>query len=662
MLQVELDQLEQTTVSTWEALVEPLEKILDRLSFVWGTVRHLMSVRNTAALRAAHDAVQPDIVRFSIKIGQSRVIFDGLRALQRDAAWDELEPVQRRIVETLIRDARHGGVELEGEERERFNEIQLEQAKLSTQFSNNVLDATKAFALDLTSSDETAGLPESWLELAADSSRRAGIQEATTEKGPWRLTLDVPSLFPFLKYAERRDLRKQTFVAHVTRASSDDLDNTDILRRILQLRKEKAGLLGYEQYADLSLASKMANSVAEVDELSERLLEASYETAQRETECLRQLATDNKAVEADDFRQWDVAFWAERLRQMEYDFSDEELRPFFSFEGVLSGLFALVERLYSIRIEAADGHVPLWNVAVRFFRVFDESDHLIAEFFLDPYTRPAEKRGGAWMLECRARSRALASGNDEIRLPLVYLVCNQTPPVGNKPSLMTFAEVTTLFHEFGHALHTMLTQVDYSMASGINNVEWDAVELPSTFMENWCYHPPTLRGLSRHYETGEPLPDDLIEKIRASKVFRAGSSMLLQLGYGMTDMALHSVYDPNGKTTPFDIAEQINQRTSLLPPLIPDRRLCTFTHAFAGGYAAGYYSYKWAEVLSSDAFGAFEEAGLEDEEEIARVGKRFKNTVLALGGSRHAKEVYRMFRGRDATIDALLRHSGLDKT
>jgi oligopeptidase A len=658
-LDAELQQLEAQVQPTWEELVEPIERLSDRLSVAWGIVGHLMGVRNNAALRQAHQTVQPEVVQFSLRFGQSPALYQGLKALQAGSTWQTLDAAQQRIVEKLIEDAELSGVGLQGEERQRFNAIQQELAELSTQFSNHVLDATKAFSVTLTTQEEVAGLPASLLSLAAQAAREAGASEATPEHGPWRITLDFPSFAPFMEHSQRRDLRETLYRAFISRASTGPEDNTPLISRILQLRQEKAVLLRYRTYAELSLASKMAPDVTAVERLLEELRQASFAAAAQDLEDLKAFASTQGAPEAHDLCLWDVAFWAERLREHRYAFNDEELRPYFPLPRVLNGLFALAERLFGVRFVPADGEAPVWHPDVRFFRVYDAQGADIAAFYLDPYSRPAEKRGGAWMDECVGRSGLLAVGNQAVRLPVAYLICNQTPPVDGKPSLMTFQEVKTLFHEFGHGLQHMLTTVNYGLASGIRNVEWDAVELPSQFMENWCYHRDTLLGLSGHVDTGAPLPDDLYEKVCAARNYRAGSQMLRQLYFAFLDLALHHNYDPHGPESIFQVQERIAKLTTVLPPLPEDRFLCSFGHIFSGGYAAGYYSYKWAEVLSADAFGAFEEAGLEDVEAVARTGRRYRETILALGGSRHPMEVFHEFRGREPSTAALLRHSGL---
>jgi len=655
----ELDRVEAEARPTWEGVVEPLERIADRLQQVWGVVGHLLGVRNSDALRRAHEAVQPEVIAFGIRLVQSRPVYDALRALREGAGWEALDPAQRRIVESLLRDARLHGVGLDGAARERFNAIQMELAEAATAFGNHVLDATKAFALTLRAPEEAEGLPESLRRLGAQLAREAGEEDASAETGPWRIGLDPPCFLPFMQHSRRRDLRERLYRAYITRASEGELDNTPLVRRILALRREEARLLGYRDFAEVSLAAKMAPGVEAVERLLEDLRRAAYPAAQRDLEELRAFARERGAPEAEDLRRWDIPFWAERLREHRFAYSDEELRFWFPLPRVLEGLFALTRELFGATVRAADGEAPVWHPDVRFFRVFDEEDRPMAGFYLDPYSRPEEKRGGAWMDDFLSRSRLLASRPGEVRLPVAVLACNGTPPGEDRPSLMTFDEVETLFHEFGHGLQHMLTRVDHGLASGIRNVEWDAVELPSQFMENWLYHRETLRRVSGHVETGEPLPDALFEKIRAARTFRAGSDSLRQIHFAALDLTLHRDYDPEGAETPFDVQRRVAETTTVLPPLPEDRFLCSFGHIFGGGYAAGYYSYKWAEVLSADAFAAFEEAGLDDPEAVAATGRRFRDTVLTLGGSRPPMEVFVAFRGREPRPDALLRHAGL---
>ena len=647
-----ISKLEKDVSPTWSGLVEPLTEIEERLNWSWGIVGHLMSVKNNPELRQAYETTQPEIVKFYNKLSQSKPLYEAFKGIKEGAEWNKLESAQKRIVESSIRDFELSGVGLSGETRERFNQIQLELAELSTKFSNNVLDATKAFKLKLTDKNDIEGLPPSALGLMAQTAKAEGNEEATPENGPWVVTLDYPSYIPFMKYATNRELREKLYKAFVSRASDGELDNRGNIDRILELRKEKANILGFANFAELSLARKMAPDVEAVQQLQDELRVASYNAAVKEFEELQAFA-------GQDLLNWDTSFWAEKQREAKFDFKEEELRPYFSLPKVLDGLFGLANRIFGVTISAADGKAPVWHEDVRYFQIADENGEAIAFFFLDPYSRPAEKRGGAWMNDCIGRAKMVVEGKTETRLPVAYLTCNQTPPVDGKPSLMTFGEVTTLFHEFGHGLQHMLTTIDFSGAAGINNVEWDAVELPSQFMENWCYDRPTLFGMAKHYETGETLPEEYYQKLVAAKNYMSGSGMLRQLHFGMLDMELHSNYELGGEETPSDVRERLAKTTSVLPPILEDNFLCAFGHIFAGGYAAGYYSYKWAEVLSADAFAAFEEAGLEDEEAVRSVGKRFKDTVLSLGGSLHPMEVFQTFRGREPQTEPLLRHSGL---
>lgn len=659
-LEEELAALEANVEPTWSGLVEPLDRLVERLHWSWGIVGHLMGVKNSPELRTVYEKVQPIVVQFVNQLNQSQPLYEAFKALRASDTWDSLDSAQQRIVEAAIKDAELSGIGLQGEKRDRFNAIQMEMAELSTKFSNHVLDATKAFSLTLTNKEEIDGLPPSLIGLAASSARAAGEENAAAENGPWRITLDSPSFGPFLQHSKRRDLREKLYKAYVSRASSGELDNNPLIERILQLRQEEAQLLGFNSYAELSLATKMAPNVEAVEALMEELRRASYDAAVKDLEALKAFAAAKGAPEGSDLKHWDISFWSERQREEKFAFTEEELRPYFPLPQVLDGLFSLVHRLFGVTITAADGQAPVWHEDVRYFQIADETGEAIAYFYLDPYSRPAEKRGGAWMNDCIGRAKmAEADSRVTIRKPVAYLVCNQTPSIDGKPSLMTFREVETLFHEFGHGLQHMLTKVDYQGAAGISNVEWDAVELPSQFMENWCYHRETLLDMAKHYETGEPLPEHYYQKLVAARNYMSGSVMLRQLHFSWVDMELHYRYQPGGDESVKDVRNRIAKTTTVLPPLPEDTFLCAFGHIFAGGYAAGYYSYKWAEVLSADAFAAFEEAGLDNPQALASTGKRFRDTVLALGGSKHPMEVFKSFRGREPSTEPLLRHSGL---
>ena len=652
----QLETLEKEAAPTWSSLVEGIERLGDRIGYVWGLVGHLMSVQNTPELRAAHEEMQGPVIEFSMKMGQSRAIFDKLQTLKASQEWSGLDEGQQRAINALLHEAKLSGVGLDGEPKERFNTLQQEMAELSTQFSNHVMDATKAFRMDLTELADVDGLPNSLLALTAQSH---DDENATPEKGPWRISLDYPCLGPFLQHSKRRELREKLYKAQSTRASEGELDNSQVILDLLAKRKETATLLGYGSWAEVSLSSKMAPDVAGAEALMQEVLDVAHPAAEQELEALAAFAREAGAPEADDLMPWDRAFWTERVREARYAFEAEELRPYFPMPRVLDGLFALAGRLFGIEVRNATGELPGWQEDVTYYEIQDSQGVPIASLFLDAYARTEDKRGGAWMNDGLGRSRVHADAAGKPRLPMAYIVCNFTPPVGGKPALLSFGEVETMFHEFGHALQHMLTQVDFGLVAGIENVEWDAVELPSQFMENWCYHEPTLLGMTSHVDSGEPLPKELFDKVVAARTFHSGLQNLRQMHFSLLDLELHHRFDPSGDETLQDVQKRLAKRTAIGNTWDGDRLLCAFSHIFAGGYSAGYYSYKWAEVLSADAFAAFEEAGLDDEQAIADTGRRFAETVLGLGGSRAPMDVFKDFRGREPSTEALLRHSGL---
>ena len=730
LLNAELDSLEALLLQSlaavrlldWAEVMDPLQRLGEQLRWSWGVVGHLNGVCNSPELRLAHASQQAAVVQFGSRAGQSQILYRALQTLERQhqaaspGAPGWLDGTQQRILAAELRDMQLRGVGLEGEVQAAFNQASQELADLSTRFSNQVLDATNGWTLTLEDPAQTEGLPTSLKDQLAQAARSADLLAAdgsqpSSESGPWLLGLDMPRYAPVLKYSRNRALREQLYRAQVSRASGqgeagDDratnntpstntpnsnhqdkndgtpagaLNNWPLIERILTLRGDQAGRLGFANWAEASLAAKMADSVASVEGLLEELRAAAFPVAQAELEQLRQCAARHGAPEANDLQPWDVSFWAELLRQESFSLDSEALRPYFPLPAVLEGLFALCGRLFGIRIEAADGQAPIWHPDVRFFRVLEasggaasaadqgaqpgapqapsaETGQPIAAFYLDPYSRPGSKRGGAWMDECLVRS--LAPDGTPV-LPVAYLICNQSPPVGDTPSLMTFEEVETLFHEFGHGLQHMLTTVDRPQAAGINNVEWDAVELPSQFMENWCYDRATLLGMARHWQSGEPLPEAEFAKLQAARTFMGGSATLRQVHLALTDLRLHSEWSPDCGESPEQLRRRIATTTTVLAPIDTDAFLCSFGHIFAGGYAAGYYAYKWAEVLSADAFSAFEEGGLENESQIQTTGRRFRETVLSLGGSRSPAEVFEAFRGRQPSTEALIRHSGL---
>jgi oligopeptidase A len=650
----ELEALEAARPAAWHGLLAPLERIADRVSRAWGLATHLHNVKNSPAMRAAYAQAQPLVVEFSSRLGQSRPVYEALTALQASPGFPSLSQALQRTVTLLARDAALQGGGLDADARERFNAISQELAELATRFTNNVLDATQAYALVLTGPDEVAGLPADSLSLAAAKARGRGHDGATAEAGPWAVTLDLPSFLSFMQHASRRDLREEVYRAYITRASYGESDNLPLIRRILALRREQAGLLGFGTFADMSLARKMAPDTAGIEALLHTIRDAATDPGLNDLIELGDLARKNG--QPGEIQPWDVMYWAERLKEERFGLRDELVRPYFPLPAILQGLFDLVHDLFEVRIEAATG-VPVWHPDVTYFRVLGADGRETAGLYLDPYARPEEKRGGAWMDELCGRSSVCAPAGRDVRLPVAYVNCNQRPGLDGAPSLMSFQEVTTLFHEFGHALQHMLTSVSHGFVAGISNVEWDAVELASQFMENWCYHRATLANLARHHQSGEPMPEGMLDRLLGARTFRAGSNALRQVSFALTDLALHTA-DPE-VLDPLATAQAIAQDTLPLPPLPEDRFLCSFSHIFAGGYAAGYYSYKWAEVLSADAFGAFEEAGLDDDGARRALGRRFRDTVLGLGGSRHPMDVFRLFRGREPDPQALLRQEGL---
>jgi len=648
-----LKEIEDNITPTWSGLIEPLEELTIPFEYAWAPINHLLNVKNSKELREEHQKMQPRIVQFILKLGQSKPIYEGLKAIRDGPEWKTLNTAQKRVITLRIRDAELSGVGLEGELKDRFNKISTELSKLGTVFDDNVLDSTKDFEFIITDKRDTKGWPMSLLQISSQSyNQEKNTDESTIEEGPWRITLEAAIVQPFLKHSRRRDHREKIYRAYLSRADSGEWNNRPLITEILKLRKELSDLLKYTNFAELSLASKMAPNVDSVFNMLEELFIKSRPYQIKEFRELEIIARENGNEES--LNHWDLAFWMERLKEKLFDFTDDELRPYFPLTKVLEGLFSLTEFLFGVNIIETRDEAPVWHEDVRYFKVF-ESDEQIGSFYLDAYSRPSEKRGGAWMDNCLDRRLV----NNKIRLPIVYLNANVTPPVGDIPSLMSFDEVTTLFHEFGHGLQGMLTKVDYSDVSGINGVEWDAVEICSQFLENWCYHEPTLRTISGHWKTGEKLPEEYVRKLKDARVFMAASSMVRQLEFGLTDLELHSAFDPFGKISPFEIHRRIAEKTKVIPPLEDDHFLCAFSHIFAGGYAAGYYSYKWAEVLSADIFSYFDEVGLENIDDIKKLGKRFRESFLALGGSVEPMKLFRDFMGREPSTEALLRYNNI---
>lgn len=649
-------------------LIDPIVEIEKSLERGFGPVGHLMGARTSNELRAAYEQVLPAIVNFGLELTQDPEFYQALKAFKDSDEFVDCTTAQRRTIEKQLLAAEQAGVGLSGQDKERFNAIERRLSGLSTKFGNNNLDQTKAFRWVLKQPEDVEGLPKSVLALMAQrynehvqseaNTEQPSAQQASAEHGPWLVTLDMPCVQPFLKEAKNRAHRETLYRAYVKSASEAPHDNQPLMQEILKLRQEKAALLGFDNYVDFSLASKMAGSRSDVEGLLEQLRKASYSKGKEEIAQIQNMAKEQAGIEKLEL--WDVAYWRTRLQEKSYSYDEEAFKAYFPFDRVLAGMFQLVDRIFGVRIEERPaGSVSVWDKDVRFFDIFDKkSGERIASFYQDSFSRPANKREGAWMDVCVNREKR--ADQDSATVPVAYLNCNFTPPVGDAPSLLNFREVETLFHEFGHGLQHMLTEVDDYSVSGLRNVEWDAVELPSQFMENWCYHRPTIDSLTAHVETGESLPDELFDKLIAMRSFFAGSDTLRQVYLSRTDLALHGDYDPNSQTeSVFDVQHKVAETTSIIPPLAEDRFLCGFGHIFAGGYAAGYYSYKWAEVLSADAFGAFEDVGLDNTEQIEELGDKFRRTVLGLGGSVHPMEVYKSFRGREPNTEALLRHTGL---
>jgi len=648
--------LEKEYIPTWQGLMRPLYELGQPIEFAWGLVGHELSVMNSDAWREIYTELQPQIVEFYLNMGQSEKFYQGMKNISEGKEWDKLSNAQQRVLKKSLQNAELSGVALTGEKKKKFNEISNELASLQTTFNNNVLDSKKQFSILITKQKNIAGLPDSFLESSAQAAQRAGHKEATAKSGPWLVSLEYPSYIPFMKYSKIRELREKLYRAMITVASEGEYDNRDIVNKILLLRQEKANLLEIKNYAEISLLSKMAPSVEAVNEFTNQLIEKSKPFAEKELAVLQQYA-DKCQGEHIPLKQWDITYWAEKQRQELYDYTEEELRPYFQLPKIMQELFNLSHKLFGITVEKADGKTPVWHKDVQYFVIKDENQKQIASLYLDLFSRPANKRGGAWMSPACGRDLA---PNGTLTLPYAYIVCNQTLPVGDKPALMTFNEMTTLFHEFGHALQHTLTTVDEPEAAGIANVEWDAVELASQFMENWCYHKNTLLSMSEHVETTEQLPIELYDKIIAAKQYRAGSMVLRQCCMGLIDMKLHELDFTKETVNIQEYAQNIETQILVMPPIPENRFLCSFSHIFAGGYCAGYYSYKWAELLSADAFSAFEEVDMTNEEELAKVGKRYRDTILAMGGSKHPMELFKEFRGRKPSIEPLLKSYGLN--
>jgi len=628
--------------ATWADFVGPLEDANERLARAWGVVGHLHGVLDSPELRTAYNANQPKIVQYYTELGQNLALFEKYKALKAAPEYAALEPAQRKIIDNEIRDFRLSGAELEPEKKRRFAAIAGELARLATKFSENLLDATNAFSLHIEDRAKLAGIPADVLETA----RGAAVKDG---KSGWKFSLQAPSYVPFMQYAAERGLREQMYRAYVTRASEfggPELDNTPLITQILRLHHEAAQLLGYANHAEVSLVPKMAQTPRQVLDFLNDFAAKALPFARRDFAELGEFAAAELGLAR--LEAWDLAYASEKLRAARYAFSDEEVKQYFPEEKVVQGMFRLVETIFGVRIR--HDQAETWDPAVRFFRVSDLQGNLVGQFYLDPYARDT-KRGGAWMDEAIGRRRL----GERVQTPVAYLTCNFSAPVGGKPALFTHEEVLTLFHEFGHGLHHLLTRVDYVGVSGLHGVEWDAVELPSQFMENFCWEWEVLAHMTAHVDSGEPLPRALYEKMLSARNFQSGMQTVRQLEFSLFDMHLHYDFDVCGDKSPQQLLDEIRSRVAVAIPPAYNRFQNNFSHIFAGGYGAGYYSYKWAEVLSADAYSLFEENGVLD----AGTGKRFCDEILAVGGSRPALDSFKAFRGREPAADALLRHSGM---
>jgi oligopeptidase A len=629
----------------WDSLLAPLEIALERLHKVWSPVSHLNAVCNNEKLREAYNACLPKLSAFFTELGQHEGLYQAVCSIAESAEYSQLSTAQQQSINNRLRDFRLNGIALGTEQREKFKDIQQRLSALNARFKDNVLDATQAWKKLITDASVLGGLPESALALARQAAEREGASG-------WLLTLEFPSYYPVITYADDRALREELYTAYTTRASDCDpsgavRDNTTVMAEILELRHQSAQLLGFASFAELSLETKMAESPHRVLQFLYDLADRSLPQAQHDLDDVTAFAREkgfNESLQA-----WDIPYYSELLRQQRYALSQEELKPYFPDEQVINGLFQIVERLYGIQIRQREG-ISTWHPDVRFYEIYEADGSLCGRFYLDLYARN-DKRGGAWMDDHASR---MNSGGIQ-QVPVAYLTCNFTPPIGEQPALLTHDEVITLFHEFGHGVHHMLTRIDIPSVSGINGVAWDAVELPSQFMENWCWEKEALALISGHYQTGDSLPAELFERMQAARNFQSAMQMVRQLEFAIFDMRMHLEYETQNGNHIETILAEVRDRVAVVKPPAFNRFAHSFSHIFGGGYAAGYYSYKWAEVLSADAYSLFEESGIFNPD----CGKQFRDALLSQGGAQDAMTLFVAFRGREPRIDALLRHSGL---
>lgn len=631
---------------TWDNLCQPLAESDDRLSRIWSPVGHLNSVKNSPELRAAYEQALPLLSEYGTWVGQHEGLYQAYRSLKEGAGFEKLTAPQRKSVENALRDFELSGIGLSPEKQHRYGEIVARLSELGSTYSNNVLDATMGWSKLITNEAELSGLPESALAQAQ------AMAQAKEQDG-WLLTLDMPSYLPVLTYGDNRALREEMYRAFATRASDQGpnagkWDNSEVMAETLALRHELAQLLGFDSYADKSLATKMAENPEQVLGFLSDLAKRARPQAEQELAQLRAFAKQHYGV--DELEAWDITYYGEKQKQHLFSISDEQLRPYFPEQRVVEGLFEVVKRIYGITAKERKD-VDTWHPEVRFFDLFDANGELRGSFYLDLYARE-NKRGGAWMDDCVG---SLRKANGELQKPVAYLTCNFNRPLGDKPALFTHNEVTTLFHEFGHGLHHMLTQIDTAGVSGISGVPWDAVELPSQFMENWCWEPEALAFISGHYQSGEPLPKEMLDKLLAAKNYQAALFILRQLEFGLFDFRMHAEYSPDKGAQILPTLAEVKKMVAVVPSPSWGRFPHAFSHIFAGGYAAGYYSYLWAEVLSADAYSRFEEEGIFN----AETGKSFLDNILSRGGSEEPMELFKRFRGREPQLDAMLRHYGI---
>ena len=640
-------QIEKFSANSFDELHAHLDTISLHFHRIWWPVIHLHGVNNSEELRVAMNKAWPRVVELELQIDQNETIYRQLHAL---AERKDLTAVQQRIIDLRLRDMDLEGVSLKGETKERFNAISKELSQLSQQVADNNLDAIKKYQLVLNNQEEIAGLPLNLLQLAAQAYQQAFDQESTAETGPWLITLEDPSYFPFMEYSTRRDLREQLYRAIITLASHPPHDNSELVNKILRLRKEKASILGFPNFATMTISTKMAGTTDAVKGLLDELQEVCHTKAKEEYAELNAYAQQHGFEGR--IQWWDLMYWERRMKEDRFDLNKEELRRYFPLPKVLEGMFTLANKLFGIKVQRDDSAATRWHKDVSFYKVYNETGAQIGAFFLDPYSRPQTKRSGAWMTCAVGRRRS----TEGLELPISCVVCNFTPPLADKPALLDFQEVTTLFHEFGHSLHNILTTVDYAGVAGLRGVEHDAVELPSQFMENFCYLDSVIKDISAHVDSGESLPTVMLRQLQKGKNFRAADRILRRVCYSRVDLQLHEIFDPETDDL-FVVAQGIETETEILPPLAENRSLCSLMHIFSYSYAALLYTYLWSEVLSADAFALFRNDF--SDEQLRNNGRHFRDTILALGGSAHPMELFKRLCGRPPRTAALLESRGL---